>query len=141
LYVLLFHLQILSVYLHTSKFFYAVCIFAHILSLFSTVFLICYYDYYQQEFFFLYGDIGNGNVLVRSGGGGEKEDDQVTIELEEPVELTFVLRYLNFFTKATALGPTVVHSLSPDVPIIVEYPIEDSGDIKYYLAPKIDEGE
>lgn len=91
--------------------------------------------------FSVHGDIGNGNVLVRSGGGGEKEDDQVTIELEEPVELTFVLRYLNFFTKATALGPTVVLSLSPDVPIVVEYPIEDSGDIKYYLAPKIDEGE
>ena len=87
------------------------------------------------------GDIGTGNVLVRNGGASEKEEDQVSIDMEEPVELTFALRYLNFFTKATALGPTVILSLSPDVPIVVEYPIEDSGDIKFYLAPKIDEGE
>mmetsp|Transcript_24423 Transcript_24423/g.30057 ORF Transcript_24423/g.30057 Transcript_24423/m.30057 type:complete len:260 (+) Transcript_24423:87-866(+) len=87
------------------------------------------------------GDLGTGNVLIRSNAGSEKEDDQVLIDMEEPVELTFALRYLNFFTKATSLGPTVVLSMSPDVPIVVEYPIEDSGHIKYYLAPKIDEGE
>lgn len=63
------------------------------------------------------------------------------IEMEEPVELTFALRYLNFFTKATSLGNSVILSMSPDVPIVVEYPIEDSGFIKYYLAPKIDENE
>ena len=91
--------------------------------------------------FSVQGDIGTGNVLVRSGGNSDKEHEQVLIDMEEPVELTFALRYLNFFTKATALGPTVILSLSPDVPIVVEYPIEESGDIKFYLAPKIDEGE
>jgi len=91
--------------------------------------------------FSVQGDIGTGNVLVRSGGSSEKEEDQVTIEMEEPVELTFALRYLNFFTKATPLGPRVILSLSPEVPVVVEYPIEECGEIKYYLAPKIDEGE
>lgn len=87
------------------------------------------------------GDIGTGNVLVRSGSGGEKEGEEVSIDMQEPVELTFALRYLNFFTKATALGSQVILSLSPEVPIVVEYPIEDTGDVKFYLAPKIDEGE
>merc|ERR1712154_176437 len=87
------------------------------------------------------GDIGTGNVLVRSGSGGEKEGEEVSIDMQEPVELTFALRYLNFFTKATALGGQVILSLSPEVPIVVEYPIEETGDVKFYLAPKIDEGE
>jgi len=88
------------------------------------------------------GDLGTGNVLLRNNAGTtEKEDDQVMIDMEEPVELTFALRYLNFFTKATSLGPTVILSMSPEVPIVVEYPIEETGHIKYYLAPKIDEDE
>jgi len=87
------------------------------------------------------GDLGTGNVLIRSNSAPEKEEDQVLIDMEEPVELTFALRYLNFFTKATNLGPSVIISMSPDVPVVVEYPIEESGHIKYYLAPKIDENE
>lgn len=58
-----------------------------------------------------------------------------------PTQLTFALRYLNFFTKATTLGNVVVISMSPDVPVVVEYPIEGIGHIKYYLAPKIDEND
>jgi proliferating cell nuclear antigen len=86
------------------------------------------------------GDLGTGNVLLRANAS-EKEDEQVMIEMDEPVELTFALRYLNFFTKATGLGPSVILSMSPDVPIVVEYPIEEIGFIKYYLAPKIDDNE
>jgi proliferating cell nuclear antigen len=87
------------------------------------------------------GDLGTGNVLVRANAGVDKEEDQVVIEMDEPVELTFALRYLNFFTKATTLGQTVVISMSPDVPIVVEYPIDQIGHVKYYLAPKIDEND
>eukprot|EP00559_Dactyliosolen_fragilissimus_P006488 CAMPEP_0184859952 /NCGR_PEP_ID=MMETSP0580-20130426/4910_1 /TAXON_ID=1118495 /ORGANISM="Dactyliosolen fragilissimus" /LENGTH=185 /DNA_ID=CAMNT_0027356855 /DNA_START=448 /DNA_END=1005 /DNA_ORIENTATION=- len=87
------------------------------------------------------GDLGTGNVLIRSNSSAEKEEEQVLIDMEEPVELTFALRYLNFFTKATSLGPSVIISMSPDVPVVVEYPIEDCGHIKYYLAPKIDEAD
>jgi len=85
------------------------------------------------------GDLGTGNILTRADGDVEKDDQKVTIEMEEPVELNFALRYLNFFTKATALSSRVVISMSPDVPIVVEYPIEEVGYVKYYLAPKIDE--
>lgn len=42
---------------------------------------------------------------------------KVTIEMNEPVQLTFALRYLNFFTKATPLSPTVTLSMSADVPL------------------------
>ncbi|XP_032207242.1 proliferating cell nuclear antigen isoform X2 [Lontra canadensis] len=65
----------------------------------------------------------------------------VTIEMNEPVQLTFALRYLNFFTKATPLSPTVTLSMSADVPLVVEYKIADMGHLKYYLAPKIEDEE
>lgn len=86
------------------------------------------------------GDLGKGNVTVRQSSavdGDEKE--QVKIQMEEPVTLNFALRYLGFFTKATPLGPTVKLHMSPDVPIVVEYPMENIGSISYFLAPKIDE--
>lgn len=82
------------------------------------------------------GSIGNGNILVRSN---DDEKDKVTISMEEPVELNFALRYLNFFTKATPLAQNVILSMSPDVPVVVEYPIEEYGHVKFYLAPKIEE--
>jgi proliferating cell nuclear antigen len=85
------------------------------------------------------GDLGTGNVLIKKTNSVEKDEEAVIIEVDEPVELTFALRYLNFFTKATPLGGAVVLSMSPDVPVVVEYPIEEIGHVKYYLAPKIDE--
>lgn len=88
--------------------------------------------------FHVTGAIGSGNILVRSKTA-EKDDDSVVINMDEPVELNFALRYLNFFTKATKLSSTVVISMSPDVPIVVEYPIADYGYTKFYLAPKIEE--
>lgn len=85
------------------------------------------------------GAVGTGNILTRANATPDKEEDQVIIDMEEEVELNFALRYLNFFTKATPLSPSVIISMSPEVPIVIEYPIEDVGHVKYYLAPKIDD--
>eukprot|EP00981_Chlorochromonas_danica_P000216 scaffold51_cov172-Ochromonas_danica.AAC.4 len=84
-------------------------------------------------------DLGTGNIMLKKNTTVEKDDDAVVIDMKEPVELNFALRYLNLFTKATALGPTVTLSLSPDIPIVIEYPVDTMGHIRYYLAPKIDE--
>jgi len=87
------------------------------------------------------GDIGTANTILRPNSAADKEDDHVVIEMDEPVELTFAMRYLNFFCKAAPLSPTVSLSLSKEVPLVVEFPIEGYGHIRYYLAPKIDEDE
>ena len=55
------------------------------------------------------------------------------------MSLTFALRYLNLFTKATPLSSTVTLNMSPDVPLVTEYKIGDMGNIRFFLAPKIDE--
>jgi proliferating cell nuclear antigen len=85
------------------------------------------------------GDLGTGSIMLKHNVAVDKEEESVVVDMQEPVELNFALRYLNMFTKATALGPTVTLSMSPDVPLVVEYPIGELGHVRYYLAPKIDE--
>lgn len=60
------------------------------------------------------GDLGKGNVTVRNNTTAEKEEEQVRIQMEEPVTLTFALRYLGLFAKVKYLGDAavVVPSLS-----------------------------
>lgn len=86
------------------------------------------------------GDIGNGNLMLSNDTTADKSaEDSVMIELEEPVTQTFALRYLNFFTKATPLSKSVSLSMSPEVPLVVEYKIENLGHVRYFLAPKIED--
>lgn len=85
------------------------------------------------------GDLGTGHIMLKHNTAVDKEDDAIVIDMQEPVSLNFALRYLLLFTKATGLGPVVTLSMSPDIPVVVEYPIENWGSVRYYLAPKIDE--
>ena len=41
----------------------------------------------------------------------------MSVELNEPVQLTFALRYLNHFSKASPLSPTVSLSMKADSPL------------------------
>lgn len=68
-------------------------------------------------------------------------EDAIVIEMNEPVSLSFALRYMNSFTKATPLSETVTISLSSELPVVVEYKVAEMGYIRYYLAPKIEEEE
>lgn len=61
--------------------------------------------------------------------------------MQEPVSLTFALRYMNSFTKASPLSEQVTISLSSELPVVVEYKIAEMGYIRFYLAPKIEEDE
>jgi proliferating cell nuclear antigen len=87
------------------------------------------------------GDIGAANVICRQNSTADRQEEQTVIDLVEPVALTFALRYLNSFTKATSLSSAVIIKLSRELPVVVEYKIVDMGFVRYYLAPKIDEDE
>ena len=47
----------------------------------------------------------------------DKEEESVVVDMNEAVCLTFALRYLNFFAKATPLSAQVRLSMSKDVPL------------------------
>ncbi len=85
------------------------------------------------------GDIGTGNIKLAQTANVDKDEEAVVIDMQEPVTLNFACRYLNMFTKATSLSPQVTLSMSPEVPLVVEYKIGDFGEVKYYLAPKIED--
>jgi len=94
------------------------------------------------------GDLGSGKVTVHQTASQDKKEETVSIQMSEPICLSFAVKYLNYFSKATPLSTQVCLSLAPDVPLVVEYKITgesedddevDHGYIRYYLAPKIDE--
>jgi proliferating cell nuclear antigen len=88
------------------------------------------------------GDLGSGNITLRETSGSDaKDQDKVKIKIDAALELKFALSYLCMFAKATPLSPTVTLKLAPEVPLVVEYPIESGGHLRYYLAPKIDEDD
>ncbi|CAN1167048.1 Proliferating cell nuclear antigen [Linum perenne] len=87
------------------------------------------------------GDIGSANVVLRQNTTVDKPEEATIIEMNDPVSLTFALRYMNSFTKAAPLSNTVTLSLSAELPIVVEYKIAEMGYIRFYLAPKIEEDE
>lgn len=83
------------------------------------------------------GDIGNGAVTLRSHTNVDKPDLNVDIALSEPVALTFSLKYLVNFCKASGLSSTVKLCLSNEVPLLVEYSLASNSYLRFYLAPKV----
>jgi len=86
------------------------------------------------------GEIGGGNITIQ-GNASEKKEEQTILEVDEPVSLSFALRYLNLFNKASNLSTQVRLSMSADTPLVVEYVMETLGSLRFYLAPKITEDE
>ncbi|GFO33143.1 proliferating cell nuclear antigen [Plakobranchus ocellatus] len=87
------------------------------------------------------GELGTGNIKLCQSASTDKEEEAVVVDMNEAVCLTFALRYLNFFTKATPLSTQVQLSMSKDVPLVVEYKIAELGYLRFYLAPKIEDNE
>jgi proliferating cell nuclear antigen len=71
-----------------------------------------------------------------------KESDKkegVSISMRQPADVSFSLKFLTQFTKATPLSETVRLEFSNECPMLIEYPIGDMGYIRFYLAPKVDD--
>ena len=87
--------------------------------------------------------IREGNTLELSCRG-DFADQKTVIEFPETVKRTgstFSLKYINLFTKATNMCSSVQlmqDSENENMPIIFRYTIANLGDLKFYLAPKID---
>lgn len=92
--------------------------------------------------FHVSGDLGTGSIICKQNPSVDEEEDAISIKLQDEVSLTFALRYLNFFARATPLSGMVSLKMSPEVPLVVEYKIEqEMGALRFYLAPKIEEEE
>ena len=63
------------------------------------------------------------------------------MDVSEPVTMAFASRYIGLISKATPLSSTVSLSIKDDQPLQVEYKIGDIGHLRYFLAPKTDQGD
>lgn len=67
----------------------------------------------------------------------DKPNESIVIEMSEPVSLTFSLKYLVNFCKASSLSANVKLCLSNEVPLLVEYDLGSNSNLRFYLAPKV----
>lgn len=89
----------------------------------------------QYVKFSIDGEVGSGTIEIQT-------NDNAAAKTEgkfDKVSLSFALRYLNMFNKASTLCNYVKLMLASETPLVVEYEIESLGTLKYYLAPKINE--
>ena len=91
--------------------------------------------------FSISGDLGTGSTTFSQQDTGN-ENESVLLEVDEPVIQNYASRYLHLFSKAGALSNQVTLSMAYETPIVVTYHIMNNcGEIKYYLAPKITDEE
>ena len=68
-------------------------------------------------------------------------NEATRIEMKEKISLTFDLRYLNSFSKASTLSDQVTIKLSSNLAVVFEYKIAEMGYIRYYVMPGDKEAE
>ena len=88
------------------------------------------------------GETGS-SVVNFAPSGSVDDENSVAITVTEPVNVNFSIKYMNHFTKATSLANKVKLSMSNELPIVVEYPIDEDSTsyLRFFLAPKIQEDE
>lgn len=90
-------------------------------------------------------DIFRDGTKLELSCRGDFADQKTVIEFPESVSRTgntFNLKYINLFTKATNMCSSVQimqDSSNENMPIIFRYTIANLGDIKFYLAPKLED--
>jgi proliferating cell nuclear antigen len=97
------------------------------------------------------GNLANDMTITRYGTKlelacrGDFADQETVLEFGDEVpsrtSATYNLKYINLFTKATGLCSSVQlmqDSSDDQMPIVFRYGIANLGDVKFYLAPKMD---
>lgn len=89
------------------------------------------------------GDIGNGSLSIQQTDAADTSNaNPITINVKQPVKMTFPGRYLTMFTKAVPLADSVTLCIQDGHPLAIEFSIpEEAGFVRYFLAPKIDQDD
>ncbi|KAG7665195.1 POL30 [[Candida] subhashii] len=87
------------------------------------------------------GESGSGSVVLKPYTDMDRPEESVNVHLDNPVDLTFGLKYLNDIIKATNLSGTITIKLADKTPALFEYKLDVGGYLRFYLAPKFDEDE
>merc|ERR1712060_305839 len=86
------------------------------------------------------GIMGLAHITLMQNQTNEKKDEvSIVLKGDEEISTGYALRFLNSFAKATPLCSYIKLTMSKGMPVGVEYKIEDMGQIRFYLAPRMDE--
>lgn len=85
------------------------------------------------------GESGSGSIVLKQSASVEAPENSVSINLENPVDLTFGLKYLGDIIKATSLSRDIKIKLADKTPALFEFNLDAGGYLRFYLAPKFDE--
>ena len=86
--------------------------------------------------FSVVGDVSSGEMEIKENNI-DKEGERISVEVDEPVTMSFSLTFLNSFCKASSLSDSVKLYMSEGTPLVIEYKIGELGELKFYLAPKL----
>lgn len=84
------------------------------------------------------GEVAKGEIELRENNSSD-ENERVQIDVDQPLTQSFSLVFLSQFCKAAALSNQVKIYLSENTPLVIEFKIGSLGDLRYYLAPKLEE--
>lgn len=87
------------------------------------------------------GESGTGSVVLKPYNDLDHQEESISVNLENPVNLTFGLKYLSDIIKATSLASTITIKLADKTPALFEYKLDAGGYLRFYLAPKFDEDD
>ncbi|EGV61038.1 proliferating cell nuclear antigen [Yamadazyma tenuis] len=87
------------------------------------------------------GESGSGSVVLKPYSDIDHPEETISINLDNPVDLTFGLKYLGDIIKATSLSSSITIKLADKTPALFEYKLDAGGYLRFYLAPKFDEDE
>jgi proliferating cell nuclear antigen len=90
----------------------------------------------EEHILFLSESTENGSMTVEI-----LIDDVIEFSIEEDcnIDVFFALQYLHQLGAYSKISPQVNVKLHTEYPLMLEYPLEDDGFIKYFLAPKIND--
>eukprot|EP00744_Colponema_vietnamica_P002833 GILI01004414.1.p1 GENE.GILI01004414.1~~GILI01004414.1.p1 ORF type:complete len:324 (-),score=119.31 GILI01004414.1:222-1145(-) len=79
------------------------------------------------------------NMTIAAATQKQPDEAGVIVDVEEPITLSFALRFFNIFGKGSTLNDRVTLHFAKDSPCLIEYRLEAMGYLRFYLAPKLDE--
>ncbi|KAI3402612.1 POL30 [Candida oxycetoniae] len=87
------------------------------------------------------GEKGSGSVVLKPYTDMDKPEESVSVHLDNPVDLTFGLKYLGDIIKASSLSNSITIKLADKAPALFEFKLDVGGYLRFYLAPKFDEDD
>jgi proliferating cell nuclear antigen len=85
------------------------------------------------------GDFGSSSITLKSKESPDKPDEEVKIKADSQISQDYPSKLLSSIVKASFLCSHVTLYQKEESPIALEYKLGNSGEIRFFLAPRLKE--